>query len=217
MILNPSDSRAELLKLIKERGEMTLNGAAKQTGLSRTTLREHLTNLESAGYIQRSSRRAGRGRPELIFELTEAGEQLFPSQDGQMLRSLLGYLKSQDSEELLNEFFHEFWQKKAGEAEHRLKNSKAKTLSAKIKVINEFLEELGFMPHIRITDSNTIIIEECNCPFKETVKETRLPCKLEAHFLKELFAATLERVTYIPDGNHACTYRLKTNDVNLAT
>ena len=208
-MLKPTDSRSELLNLIKQSGELTLNQAAKQTGLSRTTLREHFTNLEFEGYIQRFPKREGRGRPELVFKLTETGHNLFPSNDGQLLRSLISYLKNQDQEELLDEFFQDFWQKKTKEAEHRCKNVQADTLKDKIKVINEFLQELGFMPHIKTTDSGTVIIEECNCPFKDAVKETRLPCKLEALFFEKILKADLKRVSHIASGNHACTYHLK--------
>ena len=215
-MLKQSDSREQLLDLIKKNGQLTLNQAIKLTGLSRTTLREHFTNLEYEGYLQRSSKREGRGRPELVFELTEDGHRLFPSSDGLMLRSLIVYLKECKKEDYLNSFFNEFWQKKTEDAQHRLKNSHANSLTDKIKVLKEFLEEQGFMPDIRIADSDTLIIEECNCPFTDTVKVTRLPCKLEARFLQDFFSATLDRVTYIPNGNHACTYELKLSGKNEA-
>ena len=208
-MLKQSDSREQLLNLIKRSGHLTLNQAIKQTGLSRTTLREHFTNLEYEGYLKRSSRREGRGRPELIFELTESGHRLFPSGDGILLRSLIGYLKNNEKEDYLNSFFSDFWKKKTEEARHRLNSSGADSLKKKIKALQGFLEEQGFMPDIRVVDSDTVVIEECNCPFTDTVMETRLPCKLEARFLQDFFSATLERVTYIPNGHHACTYELK--------
>ncbi len=208
-MLKQSDSREHLLKLIKKNGQITLNQAIKQTGLSRTTLREHFTNLEFEGYLQRYSKREGRGRPELVFELTESGHKLFPSSDGLMLRSLISYLRDQEKEDYLNSFFKEFWQKRTIEARHRLKSARADTLNSKIEILQEYLEEQGFMPEIRVTNSDTLVIEECNCPFTDTVKETRLPCKLEAQFLQNFFSATLDRVTYIPNGNHACTYQMK--------
>ena len=208
-MLKLSDSRRELLHLIKKNGQVTLNQAAKQTGLSRTTLREHFTNLEYEGYVQRSSKREGRGRPELVFKLTDSGHRLFPSSDGLLLRSLISHLKTHKKEDYLDSFFSEYWNKRTEEAKHRLKSEQAKTIEDKIKILQNYLEEQGFMPNILVADSGTLVIEECNCPFTNTVKETRLPCKLEAKFLQDFFAATLDRVTYIPEGNHACTYQMK--------
>ncbi len=208
-MLKQSDSRRQLLNLIKKNGQLTLNQAIEETGLSRTTLREHFTNLEHEGYLKRHSRREGRGRPELVFELTDSGNRLFPSSDGFLLRSLISYLKTHKKEDYLDSFFKEYWDKRAEEAAHRLKSEQVETIEDKIKVLQDYLEEQGFMPNILVADSGMLVIEECNCPFTDTVKETRLPCKLEAKFLQDFFAATLDRVTYIPNGNHACTYHLK--------
>jgi len=208
-MLKQSDSREQLLKLIKKNGHSTLNEAVTQTGLSRTTLREHFTNFEFEGYLQRSSKREGRGRPELVFELTESGHDLFPSGDGVILRSLINYLQDQKKEDYLHSFFYDFWQKRTSEALHRLKSSQVDSLNEKVGILQDFLEEQGFMPEINIKGPDTVIIEECNCPFRDTVKATQLPCRLEARFLQDVLSATLDRVTYIPNGNHACTYQMK--------
>ncbi len=211
-MLKQSDSRKGLLNLIKRNGELTLNQAAEWTGLSRTTLREHFTNLEYEGYLQRSTKREGRGRPELVFKLTETGHKLFPSGDGLLLRSLLYYLNEHGNDELLSAFFEDFWQKRKDEIQRRLASLHPPTLEAKSRILREFLEEQGFMPDIHIEGTDTIVIKECNCPFTDAVKETHLPCKLEARFLQEFFSSTLERVAYIPDGSHACMYHLKLGD-----
>lgn len=216
VMLKQSDSRRQLLQLIKKNGQLTLNQAIKQTGLSRTTLREHLANLEHEGYLKRSAKREGRGRPELIFELTDNGHRLFPSSDGLLLHSLISYLKTHKKEDYLDSFFSDYWKERTEEAKHRLKSARANSIEDKIRILQNYLEEQGFMPNILVADSGTLVIEECNCPFTDTVKGTRLPCKLEAKFLQDFFAATLDRVTYIPDGNHACTYELKLDGKNKA-
>lgn len=204
-----SDSREQLLKLVKKNGHLTLNQAIKLTNLSRTTLREHFNNLEYDGYLQRSTKREGRGRPELIFELTETGHKLFPSGDGLILRLLISYLRDHDKNDDLVSFFNEFWQKRGDELQHHQKHTKPGTLAAKADLLRDFLDEQGFMPNVSVSGTDAVVVEECNCPFTETVKETHLPCKLEARFLQNFFSASLKRITYIPDGSHACTYQLK--------
>jgi predicted ArsR family transcriptional regulator len=44
------------------------------------------------------------------------------------------------------------------------------------------------------------------------VKETQLPCKLEAMFYKKLFSEKAERTTHIASGDHACTYDIPTDE-----
>ncbi len=50
--------------------------------------------------------------------------------------------------------------------------------------------------------SETITIRECNCPFLEVVKETTLPCRLEAEFYRRLFNSMIERTSYIAEGDY---------------
>jgi predicted ArsR family transcriptional regulator len=38
------------------------------------------------------------------------------------------------------------------------------------------------------------------------VKQTNLPCRLEAKFYGEIFDVAIERTGYLPDGDAACTY-----------
>lgn len=208
-MLKPSDSRGELLNLIKKRGQLTLNQASEETGLSRTTLREHFINLEYDGYLQRSSKREGRGRPEMVFELTEKGHRHFPSLEGPILQSFLRYLKQNDQEKMISEFFTKFWDKRLREAEMQFSEMRTSTLEEKLDVLKHILDEQGFMPEIQLSEDGRIIISECNCPLRDAIKETRLPCKLEAEFMQKLLKVALERVSYIPDGNRSCTYELQ--------
>lgn len=71
------------------------------------------------------------------------------------------------------------------------------------------LDEEGFMPEKDFNEeSDTLTIKECNCPFSEVVKETQLPCKLEAKFYKKLFGQNTERKTHIAKGDYSCTYEI---------
>lgn len=201
------DTKEILLELIKKSGELTLNDAIEQTELARTTLKEHLIHLERDGYVSRTYVRHGRGRPRLAFRLTDKGKAEFPSQDDKLLLELLQFLKGEDQQVNLQKFFKQFWGKRLKEARHRMNQLSDQSLEKRLEMLKEMLEEEGFMPNVRIAD-NQLVIRECNCPFPQTVKETRLPCKLEAQFLAKLVGAKLDRVSYIPDGNTACTYEL---------
>jgi predicted ArsR family transcriptional regulator len=209
-----SESKRELLELLKRQGGLTLNEAVAATELARTTLREHLGQLERDGLVTSSRRREGRGRPELEFELTPAGQSLFPNQSGKMLGRLIDFLRSTGGEEYLETFFREYWQERLETARFRMRNVKDETEAA-LNELARLLEEEGFMPEIdrdEVEDetSRFVTVRECNCPFPEAVRETKLPCELEVQFYENLFDERVERVGYIPDGDAACTYRIAT-------
>lgn len=200
-----SETKRQLLQLIKRHGRLTLDEAAAATGLTRPTLREHLVQLERDGLVQRTTERRGRGRPRLLYHLTPAGEQLFPNRDGKLLARLLRFLQEAGADELLQRFFEQYWDERLQEVRRRLAQAPARTLEERLAVLREFLEAEGFMPEIVLSDKG-LEIRACNCPFTEAVRHTRLPCYLEARFFELLMEQEPVRVTYIPDGSPACSY-----------
>jgi predicted ArsR family transcriptional regulator len=205
-------SKKELLDLIKRQGTLSVNEAVAQTTLAKTTLREHFLQLERDGYIQRDYIRSGPGRPKLQYQLTSEGDNLFPSSESALIRELLSYLKAQGDEETIEDFFEVFWEERLEKAREQMSKSSQDGREAQIEALAQMLEEEGFMPEFNHDEeTETLTVKECNCPFSEVVKETRLPCKLEAMFYEKLFGTEAERETYIADGDHACTYHISLN------
>lgn len=198
-----SGSKMELLYLIKRKGRISIEESAVETKLAKSTLREHFTQLESDGYVERSYKRSGPGRPALFFELTRKGNKIFPSYEPELLREFVGYLKKQGNIELLEEFFTQFWSKRQEEAKSLCESAKAKSVKQKLPILAVMLQNEGFMPEY--TNSE---LKECNCPFAEVVKETRLPCKLEKEFISHVLNTEVKRTKYIPDGDYSCNYHL---------
>lgn len=206
-------SKEQLLELIKRKGVISIDEAVKNTDLAKTTLREHFLQLERDGYIERDYVRSGPGRPSLEYQLTQKGNSLFPSYESALIKELLSFLKSKNDDETIKEFFKTFWEGRIEKAQHRMDQSSEKDTEKRIEALAHMLEEEGFMPEIDMDkESEILTIKECNCPFSEVVKETRLPCKLEAIFYKKLFNDKAERTTHIAEGDYSCTYNIPTNE-----
>jgi len=201
----PSDTKRDLLMLMKQQGAISLDDAEEATGLTRTTLREHLGQLERDRIVERSTKRKGRGRPSLRYHLAVEGERLFPSRDNVLLGRLLEFLRQEGEEELTRAFFEKFWAERLRDVEYRLSTLDPGDQKGRLEVLEQMLREQGFMPEVR-QDEDVLVIRECNCPFPEAVKQTRVPCRLEAEFFERIFGKRIGRVTYIPDGSPACTY-----------
>lgn len=200
-------SKKELLDRIKRKGTLSIDEAVEHTELAKTTLREHFLQLERDGYIERDYVRSGPGRPRLQYQLTPSGHGLYPSSEARMIKEMLSFLKSRGEEDTIEEFFRMFWEERLDEARHRMDQSTEDSMQSKLAVLLHMLEEEGFMPEFDFNEEDkTLTVKECNCPFSEVVKETQLPCKLEAMFYKKLFDERAERKTHIASGDHACTY-----------
>ena len=203
----PAGTKGELLLLMKRRGEVSLDDAEAATGLTRPTLRQHLGGLERDRLVARSTRRQARGRPALRYALTPEAEALFPSRDGHLLGRLLDYLLEEGEDDLVQDFFERYWDERLRDVRHRLRHVPPGDADGFLAALADVLREQGFMPEVH--RNGAVTIRECNCPFPEAVKRTRLPCRLEAAFYERLFDDRIRRVTYIPDGFAACTYEFE--------
>ncbi|MFU8862158.1 MAG: helix-turn-helix transcriptional regulator [Cyclonatronaceae bacterium] len=205
-------SKKELLDLIKQKGTLSVDEAVNHTQLAKTTLREHFLQLERDGYIRREYVRSGPGRPSLQYQITPKGNRLFPSSESELIREMLKFLKKQGDEHTIEQFFESFWEERLEKARNRMDEASENDLKSRLGKLMGFLEEEGFMPEAETNmEDGTITIKECNCPFSQVIKETRLPCKLEAMFYRKLFNKNVERTSYIADGDFSCTYEIPIN------
>lgn len=206
-------SKKELVDLIKRKGTLSLDEAVAHTTLAKTTLREHFSQLERDGYIRHGYVRKGPGRPSLEYQLTQKGNSLFPSYESALIRELLRFLKKEGNENTIERFFESFWEKRLEQTIHRMESASADDINTQIKVLAQILDEEGFMPEINLDESREMLsVKECNCPFSEVIKETRLPCKLEAMFYEKLFERETKRSAYIAEGDFSCTYEISLNE-----
>lgn len=186
-----------------------MNDAVERSELAKTTLREHLLQLEAEGYVTRTFDRSGVGRPGLCYELTARGHAEYPSYESKLVKELIRYLKEEGEQEKLEDFFEKFWDQRFEEAKARMEAEEGKDPNASLLSLIEMLEDEGFMPEYSLdTDNDQVAIKECNCPFGEVIKETRLPCKLEELFYKKLFGDQAQRTSHIAEGDYACTYEI---------
>lgn len=202
-------SKQLLLDLVKKRGTLSVDEAVREMKLAKTTLREHFLQLERDGLVRRSYHRSGPGRPRLQYEITAEGNRFFPSQESLLLRQLLSWMKAQEEEETLEAFFQEFWSERLKKARIRMDAAAQDDPEKRLAALRSWLKEEGFMPEFELDkESGRLLIRECNCPFREVVKETLLPCHLESEFYHRLFDRPAERLSFIAEGDHACTYSI---------
>lgn len=210
--MNYTGSKKELLDLIKHKGTLSVDEAVSETDLAKTTLREHFLQLERDGYIRREYIRSGPGRPSLQYQITAKGNRLFPSAESDLIRELLKFLKEHGAEGTIEQFFESFWEERLKKAQNHMDEAADGNLESRLDKLMGFLEDEGFMPQFEIDDGeDKVTIKECNCPFSEVIKETRLPCKLEALFYRKLFNENIERTSYIAEGDFSCTYEVPIN------
>jgi predicted ArsR family transcriptional regulator len=202
-------SKNQILEFIKRNGIVSIDQIKQDTELAKTTLREHLLQLERDGYIGRDYERNGPGRPSLRYQLTSKGHGLYPSYEVVLIRKLVRYLRENGQEELLEDFFKAFWDERLKRAREIMDEASQNDPKKRMNALAKMLQEEGFMPELTLNESGKgIKVRECNCPFSDVIKETRLPCQLEHQFFQKLFDEEVERKTFIAEGDYSCTYSI---------
>jgi len=202
-----TETKRRLLKLMKRRGEITLDDAMAVIDRARPTLRDHLNQMGRDGLVARRTKKEGRGRPSMCYRMTPFAEGLFPGQEGTLFADFLSYLQERGHEHLIEDFFESFWEARLDDVRERL-SEPLETASVRqiVEVLEEVLRENGFMPDVHVGEDR-VVVEECNCPFAKIVDATDLPCVSETCFYEALFER-VERTRHIPSGDTACAYEL---------
>lgn len=213
------ESKTKLLDLIKSRGEVSVDEATAKLGLAKTTVRQHLLLLEKQELITskdrtRSVKNPGKGRPQKVYQLSKEASVLFPTQEPALLRELLSELIGNGQLEWVNKFFINYWDQRTQKFQQRLKAKGKATPQLAQETLLELLQEEGFMPEIKRKKDGSVTVRECNCPFPEAIKATKIPCQLEALFLNKTLNTNFERISYIPAGSTTCTYTSKGKAIN---
>lgn len=201
------DSQRTLLALLKRRGPTTIVDLESAAGLSRETLREHLRSLDREGLVERAGvHRAGRGRPALVYRLTERGERLFPQRQGELLGELARFL-SADGGDALDRFFAA----RAGARRRRLLARVEGLAGAeRLREVAAILDEQGYVAEVEPGADGAPRLRLCHCPLRELVAVSHAACRAEIALVEELLGGPARRESFIPDGAPSCTYSFAT-------
>ena len=97
----PSNTRNEILALLKRNGGHTVNELAAPLRLAPITVRQHLTRLERDGLLVAGQRPGAVGRPQLVFRLTaKAHAAAFPRRSDRLVELLVREISRLDGSEL---------------------------------------------------------------------------------------------------------------------
>ena len=198
-----------LLGTLKRRGPSTLAQLRSDLGLAPATLRQHAEALAAKGLVVRQgTRRHGRGRPEVVYYLGRAGEQLFPHAEADLLRDLLAFLSRGGQGALVAEFFA---QRAAARREASWERVAHLQGPARWMEVARIFSEQGFMADASTARDGVPELRLHHCPLRATAEATDLPCRAEVALAEALLGQPLSRVEHGAHARGICCYTPQTN------
>ncbi len=171
-------------------------------GINPISVRHHLTNLQVEGLVSNEEERHGVGRPRLVYFLTEAGTEHFPTRYLRLTSRLLDQLKSTMPEPMVSKLFS---QMASDMAEDYTDQMKGLSMEERLDLTKVLLTKEGFNVEWE-KDGNQYQIHEITCPYLHIGQSHPEVCTVDQTLISRMLAVPVEKVQCILSGDAHCTY-----------
>jgi len=195
-------TRMEILELLRRRGRCSAETIANDLGVTANAIRQHLTNLERDGLVVSQPERSGRGRPALLFALTERADAVFPKRYGQLATMVLQEVQDMGGPEALDEVFARVAARHAAAIERDLDglefDEKMHRVVSWIGRAGTLVEESDSPEGIKVTIHN--------CPFRNTALKFPQVCSITPQLISRLTGAAVSQSDSIHRHDPYCSF-----------
>jgi predicted ArsR family transcriptional regulator len=200
-------TRQEILEILKTERTATVEDLAGRLELTPMTIRHHLNVLQAQNLVAATKVRRSQkvGRPRLIYALTEAADQLFPQNYGDLARRIVTELKETVGKEETRALFRRVAGRMARQAPLPVEGQ---SFEDRLDQVARFLEGQGLITHWKKTDQG-YVFTNVNCPYRRVAQEHGETCELDVELIRELLGIEPKRVSSLRQDEYACSYLLE--------
>ncbi len=196
--------RGEILVELKKSQPVTAKELAATFAVSANAIRRHLKELEAESLVVYSREIRGSGAPTYAFQLSDAGEALFPTQYGEVLADVLEHMARSGGREAVKEMFAGRFREHADRIRAEMPDA---SLEERLKAVAGLLSDQGFMAAWS-RDHGALTLAEHNCAVRAVAEAFPEICAAEAEFLSEVLQTEVTRDSHIRDGCNSCQYSI---------
>jgi predicted ArsR family transcriptional regulator len=199
-------TRQEILSILREEKQATVEDLAKQLELTPMTIRHHLNVLQAQSLVEASKvRRSKRvGRPRLVYTLTDTADDLFPQGYGRLARDLVTEVKETVGAEETEAMFRRIAERVADEAPPA---DEDQSFEDRLDQVSDFLEDQGFLSRWEETDEG-YVLTNVNCPYRRVSRQHGEVCLLDTELIRRLLGVEPERLSSMRAGEATCAFVL---------
>src|SRR5438132_8070104 len=182
-------TRMEVLELLRRKGRSSAETIAGDLGVTANAVRQHLTNLERDGLVVSQPERSGRGRPSLLFVLTERADSVFPKRYGQLATMVLQEVQEMAGPGALDEVFARV---AARHAEAIAKDLTGLDFEDKLHRVVNWIGRAGTLVE-QSEGPEGIQVTIHNCPFRNTALKFLQVCTITPQLISSQTGAAVSQ------------------------
>lgn len=198
-------TRQQIVGLLREQGEATVEDLADVLGLTQMAIRHHLNVLQSENLIVATKVRRQQvpGRPQQLYSLTEAADRLFPEDYYSLSRHMLDELNLAMGYQGTVEFMQQIARRLALEAPAA---QAGRGPDERMEQAVGFLTRNGFVSHWEKLDCD-YALHVLTCPYRQIARVHKEVCELDMALIGQLLGDAPRRISCITDeSSDRCTY-----------
>lgn len=202
--------RQEILTILKQKGEATVDELATILDLTPVTVRHHLDILRAEGLVQTSSvrRRHGPGRPQYVYTLTPSAADHFPQNYDILVNELLDEMKARLKDDTIEKIFD-------GIADRRLSHAPSlpadMPMDERMTKLADYMNNEGYIASPEQRDGNWFLVIS-NCPYHNVATLHPELCNVDLTLVQELAGVQVICHQRITEGSHACLYQISADE-----
>lgn len=197
-------TRQEILEILKEEKQATVEDLAERLELTPMTIRHHLNVLQAQNLVVASKVRRSKtvGRPRLVYTLTEAADELFPQSYSNLALHLVSEVKDTVGEEEVESIFRRVADRVVRDAPAPVEGQ---NFEERLDQVVGFLEEQGFISRWEITEQG-YVVSNINCPYRQVSREHDEVCIVDTEILTRLLGVVPKRLSSMRLGEDSCSF-----------
>lgn len=204
---NTSTTRDEILKMLKIQNRMTVTEMANELKITEMAVRRHLNTLEKDRYVETILVRQAMGRPLNIYQLSEAGKELFPRSYKNVFLDFMSDIEDISGKEVVDQLFE---RRKERMKEKYIKRMENKSFEEKIDELVKIQNENGYMVTVEQEKDGSYQFKEFNCPIAKVADRFETACGCELELFREVLGTDkVERHECLGSGDDCCNYHIK--------
>lgn len=212
-------TRFRILQLLQSNSSQTVEALASNIGLAPATIRRHLDILQRDRLVDFREVRKKTGRPEYSFFLTEEGQESLPKNYDRLLALTVEGLSRLSAEDIdgrnggqvLNLVYEGLSREVFSLYERQVTG---KSLSERVKVLVEVLEERDFFPEIELAGSE-MRLKLKNCPYRFVALQNQAVCSFDSNVVSAFITEEVKQPECITGGSAHCVYSVNVPNGDL--